>query len=121
MKVRVDFVTNSSSSSFICLRINSKLSKNILKENELPDDNSDEFSDAVENNNWEDFNLKGDLTASVGEGSYLNYIGYDLSESELSEKTLTQLKAELVKKFNDTYITQITIDDISFDYGEIER
>lgn len=117
-KVRIDYVTNSSSSSFICLRINSSLKNAILNENNLPDADSDEIHDRMRENYYYDFNLKGGLVATVGECG-IEYVGKDIDENDLANRTLNQLKAELVDTINNHYNTKVSIDSIEFDYGEV--
>lgn len=119
MKIRVGFVTNSSSSSFICLKIKSNFKDEILKQNNLPLD-EDELYEAWQENNYDGFDLKGNLKGVMTEG-YLYHIAKDLCTGDLENKTLKQLKAEMVDEFNQSYDNiKISENDIEFEYGEIE-
>lgn len=117
MKIRSDFVTNSSSSSFICVKVNSFLEDKILEQNGI---NIDELCELWEENDYEDFNLKGGLTCVISEGGDVSYIGFDIAEG-LYDKTVNQHKEDLVKILKDEYDINTIPKDIYFDYGEIYR
>ena len=51
----------------------------------------------------------------------LDYVGKILTEDDLRKKTLNQLEIEFVDELNKTYELNITIEDMFFDYGEIDN
>jgi len=119
MKIRQDFVTNSSSSSFICIKLkNKELEEKVLMENNMSYETVEE---QYEDSYVEEISLKGNLTVVVGEGGDVYYIGKDLYESDLKSQTLTQIKNNMIQEFNKFYELKLDIDDLEFDYGEISR
>lgn len=119
MKIRQDFVTNSSSSSFICIKLSSsELENKVLAENNM---SQETIYEEYEDSYVEEISIKGNLTVVVGEGGDVYYIGKDLYESDLENQTLTQIKNKIVEEFNSVYELQLNQNDLEFDYGEISR
>lgn len=118
MKIRSDFVTNSSSSAYICLRVDYDLQETILTANGVT---SEQLLEKAYDEGLDEVGLKGEnMVAAVGE-CYIKYVGRTLYESDLESKTLTQLKEEVAQAIKDAYGIQLNAQDIEFDYGEIER
>lgn len=119
MKVRLDFVTNSSSSSFICIKLGtSELERKVLAENNM---SYKTVEDEYEDSYVEQIKLKGNLTVVVGECGDVYYIGKDLYESDLENQTVTQIKNNMISEFNNAYELKLNLSDLEFDYGEISR
>ena len=119
MKIRMDYVTNSSSSSFICIKLRTReLEEKVLAENNM---SYKTIEEQWENSYDEEISIKGNLTVVVGECGDTYYIGKNLYESDLTNKNLTQIKDEMVAEFNKIYELKINKDDLEFEYGEISR
>lgn len=118
MKIRNDFVTNSSSSAFICLRVDHDYANDILIANDMTRGQIVEkaFAEGLD-----EVELNGNnIVAAVGEYS-IEYVGRTLDASDLEEKTVSQLKEELAETIRETYGINIGKHNIEFDYGEISR
>lgn len=111
MKVRQDFVTNSSSSSFICLRLPTGAVEAILEQNDL---SSEKILQRMDDGDYDDIELRDRyLEAVLGECG-LDYVGWTLDENDLTEHNL----AEEIKS---VYKMDVSPNNLIFDFGEIYR
>lgn len=118
MKLRTDFVTNSSSSSFICLRLPTKDAAEILEKNDLSDE---KIIQRMDDGDFDDIHLKDKyLEAVVGECG-LDYVGWTLGETILSNHNLIELRDTLSKEIKETYQLHIPPEDFMFEFGEVYK
>jgi len=109
MKIRTDFVTNSSSTSYMVLSVGNDIIDKILEK---------EGIDPNETDIWEMF-FKANNLEAIGEDNDIRWLGWSLSEEDLRKKTLNQLEIELVDELNKAYNLGITYEDIFFDMDTI--
>lgn len=115
MKFRFDFVTNSSSSSFLCITIPDQVHDEIYATNGHTEESLMEQS-------WRDGDiflpLKGNIEAICGECG-IEFVGMALEESDLTEHTLLELKQDLCDRLRKNYDINLSPQEIGFEYGEI--
>lgn len=119
MKIRAGFVSNSSSSSYIAIGVskyhNAQAFEKIMKALGLPKDAGYDDLDG-----WNEFDhntyTKHGIYIYEQDGVYL--VGMDISEDILKDKRLSEMKAQLRKKFK-TVGVDVSVDDMRFEYGEI--
>ena len=118
MKIRFDFVTNSSSSSFICINIPYLDQDDILRMNDL---SFEKIRERFQNGEYGDIPLKDKYLEAHMNECGLDHIGWWLSEIDLENHTLIELRMMLSKSIYETYKYKIAPEQLIFDYGEIEQ
>lgn len=112
-------MTNSSSSAYICLHVDRDMEDLLLRENGM----SYESIEKRWEEEWmDDIPLKGhNIRAVIGDGGYIHYVGRDIGETDLEEKTLLQLRQDLSDTILKEYGIRIPPEKLIFEFGEISR
>lgn len=110
MKFRLDFVSNSSSTSYMVLAIDDDIQNKILDKEGIDPENT---------HPW-DMNFQAPSLRAISDGwGNIRWICQELCETDLRRKTLSQLEIDLVDELNETYNLGVSYSDIYFDMDTI--